>query len=111
MLWLSSPAGDCSPGEGPRFCMVENSDQVVHFGEYLKVLRNRFWVIFTIFALTVLSGWYVTEYVLPQVYTTSAQIQLHSAGELTVTGIGGGTTEKGFDATSFQAEFEIMQSP
>src|SRR6267378_1314052 len=91
--------------------MVENPDQIVHFGEYLKVIRNRFWVIFTIFALTVLSGWYVTQYVLPQVYTTSAQIQLHSPGELTVVGIGQGMTEKGFDPTNFQAEFEIMQSP
>src|SRR5579863_3946459 len=91
--------------------MVENPDQIVHFGDYLKVLRNRFWVIFTIFALTVLSGWYVTEYVLQQSYTAVAQIQIHSAGELTVRGIGEGLTEKGFDPTNFQAEFEIMQSP
>lgn len=91
--------------------MAENADQILHFHEYFKVIRNRLWVIFTIFSLTVLSGWYVTEQVLPKIYTASAQIQIKPRGVLSVQGLGGGATEKGFDQTNFQAEFEIMQSP
>jgi hypothetical protein len=49
--------------------MAENSDQILHFHEYFKIIRNRLWVIFTIFTLTVLSGYYVTNEVLPKGYT------------------------------------------
>ena len=91
--------------------MADNSDQILHFHEYFKIIRNRLWVIFTIFFLTVLSGWYVTNEVLPKIYTASAQIQILSRGVLDVSGISSAHTENYFDATSFQAEFEIMQSP
>jgi succinoglycan biosynthesis transport protein ExoP len=91
--------------------MVEQSHQILHFHEYFKIIRNRLWVIFTIFALTVLSGFYVTEEVLPKVYTASSQIQIRASRVLDVGGIGGGTTDKSVDATQFQNEFEIMQSP
>ena len=91
--------------------MAENSDQILHFHEYFKIIRNRLWVIFTIFTLTVLSGYYVTNAVLPKVYTATAQIQLHPARQLDVNGIGpDGTTFGVIDPTTFQAEFTIMQS-
>src|ERR1017187_10352852 len=91
--------------------MAENSDQILHLHEYFKIIRNRLWVIFTIFALTVLSGYYVTNEVLPKVYTATSQIQIRPRGVLEVAGVGpGGFTEKNFDPVNFQAEFEIMQS-
>src|SRR5271155_1802799 len=91
--------------------MVENSERVIHFYEYFRVVRNRLWVIFTIFILTVLSGAYVTEEVLPKEYTSSAQIQLSPRGEHTIDSFEAGTADKPFDSTAFNAEFEIMQSP
>ena len=91
--------------------MADTTSQTLHFNEYFKVIRNRLWVIFTIFVLTVATGEYVTEWVLPKVYTASAEIQLHPAGEHSVVTIDNAPAEKNFDATAFQAEFEILQSP
>jgi capsular exopolysaccharide synthesis family protein len=69
------------------------------------------WVIFTIFILTVISGYYVTNEVLPKKYTASAQIQIRPRGVHDVVGVGPDSqTERSFDSTNFQAEFEIMQS-
>ena len=91
--------------------MAENSDQILHFNEYFKIIRNRLWVIFTIFTLTVISGYYVTNEVLPKVYTATAEIQIRPSHETVITPVGpDGSTDRGFDLTSFQAEFEIMQS-
>ena len=91
--------------------MADNSDQILHFHEYFKIIRNRLWVIFTIFTLTVVSGYYVTNEVLPKVYTATAQIQLRPPRTTDITPMGpDGHTEQGFDPTNFQAEFEIMQS-
>src|ERR1700727_946217 len=90
--------------------MAENADQILHFHEYFKIIRNRLWVIFTIFALTVLSGWYVTEEVIEKEYTASSEIEVKPRGVVTVPGFTNPRTEGGFDATQFQAEFEIMQS-
>ena len=91
--------------------MAENSDQILHFHEYFKIIRNRLWVIFTIFTLTVLSGYYVTNEVLPKVYQSTAQIQIRPARTTDITPIGpDGATDRGLDAMQFQAEYEIMQS-
>jgi capsular exopolysaccharide synthesis family protein len=90
--------------------MADNSDQILHFHEYFKIIRNRLWVIFTIFALTVLSGYYVTNYVLPKVYTASSQIQIQPRGVVEVPGIASNRTEPGFDSVGFKDEFTIMQS-
>jgi len=91
--------------------MAENSDQILHFHEYFKIIRNRLWVIFTIFTLTVISGAYVTNEVLQKVYTATAQIQLRPREVTDITPIGpDGRTDQSFDTTAFQAEFEIMQS-
>ncbi len=90
--------------------MVENRDSVLHFHEYFRVIRNRLWVIFTIFILTVCSGAYVTEEVFPKIYTASTQIQVKKEGTSTINGHDV-TTEKPFDSTDFQAAFEIIKSP
>jgi capsular exopolysaccharide synthesis family protein len=89
--------------------MPENSDQILHFHEYFKIIRNRLWVIFTIFTLTVLSGYYVTNEVLPKIYSTTAQIQIRPRNVQDVPGFLG-TTDKNIDPAQFQAEFQIMQS-
>jgi succinoglycan biosynthesis transport protein ExoP len=91
--------------------MIEHSSSTVHFQEYFKVLRSRFWVIFTIFLLTVLSGAYVTEEVLPKIYEASTQIQIKPRGIVDVSTLDRTDTESPLDSTNFQAEFEIMQSP
>src|SRR5271170_7767859 len=90
--------------------MAENSDQILHLHEYFKIIRNRLWVIFTIFTLTVLSGYYVTNEVLPKVYTATAQIQIRPRGVVDVPSLDSTKTDGGFDPIAFQAEFEIMQS-
>jgi uncharacterized protein involved in exopolysaccharide biosynthesis len=69
------------------------------------------WVIFTIFALTVLSGYYVTNEVLPKVYSAASQIEIRPRGVVDVDTIGSGATEKNLNPSEFQAEFTIMQSP
>lgn len=89
--------------------MLENSDNTIHLREYFKVIRNRLWVIFTIFLLTVVSGIYVTEQVLPKVYTASAQIQILPRDQTTVQGFQN-TSDRPFDTTFFQSEMEVMQS-
>ena len=91
--------------------MADNSDQLLHFHEYFKIIRNRLWVIFTIFALTVLSGYYVTNYVQQKVYETSAQVLVNAQNLVTVQGINNGQTDRDISQMQFQSEFEIMQSP
>lgn len=91
--------------------MVENSNQTLHFNEYFKVIRNRLWVIFTIFVLTVATGEYITEWVLAKVYAATAQIQIQPEGEHSVGGIDNTPADKPFDPTAFQAEFEVLKSP
>src|SRR5471030_2699530 len=91
--------------------MADNTAQTIHFNEYFKVIRNRLWVIFTIFVLTVASGEYIREWVLLKEYSASAQIQIKPAGEHSVTGIDSAPADKSFDPTAFQAEFEVLQSP
>jgi succinoglycan biosynthesis transport protein ExoP len=90
--------------------MADNSSSTVHFGEYLKVLRTRFWIIFTIFVLTVVSGWYVTDQVMAKVYSASALIRVAPRGEEAVTSFDGTGTDRPFDQTAFQSESEIMKS-
>lgn len=91
--------------------MIENTSASAHLQEYFRVIRSRFWVIFTIFILTVLSGTYVTEEVLPKIYEADAQIEIKPRGLLDVNSLDSIKTDGQFDSTSFQAEFEIMQSP
>jgi len=90
--------------------MVESTERNPHFHEYFKVIRNRLWVIFTIFALSVGTGWYVTEQVLPKIYSATAQIEIKPRGIQEVPGFMQNSTDKGFDPTAFQTEFEIMHS-
>lgn len=90
--------------------MAENSDQIVHFNEYFKIIRNRLWVIFTILVLTVVSGFYVTNYVLQKGYTATAQIQILPRDVVLVPAMMNPKTTGQFDPTDFQAEYEIMQS-
>ncbi len=91
--------------------MAETADQVIHFSEYFKIIRNRLWVIFTILMLTLLSGAFVTEEILPKVYTSVAEIQIHHRGEVEAPSLNPASQQdKPFDPTDFQAEFEIMQT-
>jgi len=88
--------------------MLENSDNTIHLREYFKVIRGRLWVIFTIFILTVVTGVYVTQQVLPKVYTATTLIQITPRGETAVQF--DSPTDKPFDITAFQSEMENMQS-
>ena len=89
--------------------MIQNQNSV-HLQEYLKVLRTRFWVIFTIFILTVLSGFYMTEEVLPKVYSASTEIEVKPRGNVDLQTFDRQDTDRPFDPTTFQAEYEILQS-
>jgi polysaccharide biosynthesis transport protein len=91
--------------------MVESTDHTLHFHEYFRIVRNRLWVIFTIFILTVVSGAYVTEEILPKIYTATAQMQIKPRNITDITPFVEGGTDRSLDAQSFQAEYEIMQSP
>lgn len=90
--------------------MAESPDSSLHFHDYFKILRNRLWVIFTIFVLTVGSGIYVTTQVLQKKYTAAAQVQIQPRGQTSVSGFESNSTDRPFDPTVFQSEFEIMQS-
>ncbi|HUB66680.1 MAG TPA: hypothetical protein VL981_04270, partial [Candidatus Methylacidiphilales bacterium] len=66
-------------------------------------------MIFTIFAITTGSGWYVANEVLPKIYTASGEMQInprdiHDINEF------GESTEKQLDPVFFTAEFEVIQS-
>ena len=91
--------------------MITQSNNTVHLQEYFKVLKTRFWVIFTILVLTVLSGAYVSEEVLPKIYSADTQLEIKPRGVLDVNSLDLNNTDGKFDPTTFQAEFEIMQSP
>jgi capsular exopolysaccharide synthesis family protein len=84
----------------------------LHFNEYFRIIRNRLWVIFTIFALTLVSGIYVTEQVLPKSYTATAQIRIQGAQITTTAGLGSLDTsmERSIDSQEFQTEYERINS-
>src|SRR5271154_1178215 len=91
--------------------MAENSDQILHFHEYFNIIRNRLWVIFTIFILTVASGAYVTEEVIPKTYTASSEIQIQHEGKADSIGLIYATPNMMVDALDFEADYQKMQSP
>ena len=91
--------------------MADNSDQILHFHEYFKVIRNRLWVIFTIFTLTVLSGYYVTNEVLQKTYTATSEIKILPREITPIATPSGGKTEGEIGTQEFQNEFEVISSP
>jgi capsular exopolysaccharide synthesis family protein len=91
--------------------MADNSDQILHFHEYFKVIRNRLWVIFTIFALTVVSGYYVTNEVLPKVYSATAEIKILPRELTPIATTTTSHTEGEISSQEFQNEFEVITSP
>ncbi|MCE0523187.1 MAG: polysaccharide biosynthesis tyrosine autokinase [Methylacidiphilales bacterium] len=69
-------------------------------------------MIFTIFALTMVSGVYVTNEVLPKIYTATAQVRINATHVLDVQGLGQiGSPDKIIDPITFSTEYEIMKSP
>ncbi|MCE0499640.1 MAG: polysaccharide biosynthesis tyrosine autokinase [Methylacidiphilales bacterium] len=68
-------------------------------------------MIFTIFAITTGSGWYVANEVLHKSYTATGEMQIKPRGVVDVPSFIIGPTEKTEDMTAFQSEFEIIQSP
>ncbi len=92
--------------------MVENAEKAIHFHEYFNIVRNRLWVIFTIFILTVASGAYVTEEVIPKTYTASSEIQISHEGKSDAASFSGVTNPNmPVDQIEFQADYQKMQSP
>src|ERR1700678_1568524 len=89
--------------------MAENADKVIHFHEYFNIIRNRLWVIFTIFILTVASGAYVTEVVIPKTYTASSQIQILQERTPDVPSLTD-SPDITINAAEFEADFQKMQS-
>jgi uncharacterized protein involved in exopolysaccharide biosynthesis len=72
----------------------------IRFKRYLTVILRWLLIILVVFALTLLSGAYITNHVLPKVYTATAQMQVH-----------GQPHAGSFDETSLQAKIETMESP
>ncbi len=91
--------------------MADNSDQILHFHEYFKVIRNRLWVIFTIFCLTVSSGYYVTNYVLQKVYTATSEIKILPREMTPIATPSNQKTVAEIGPQEFQNEFEVITSP
>jgi succinoglycan biosynthesis transport protein ExoP len=90
---------------------MAQTDSSLHFSEYFRIIRNRLWVIFTIFALTLISGIYVTEELLVKNYTATAQIKIQSSAVHVQPGITMGDYDRPIDPTEFQTEYERMHSP
>jgi capsular exopolysaccharide synthesis family protein len=91
--------------------MADNSDQILHFHEYFKVIRNRLWVIFTIFTLTVLSGYYVTNEVLQKTYSATSEIKILPREVTPIPTPSSGKTDAEVGSQEFQNEFEVITSP
>jgi capsular exopolysaccharide synthesis family protein len=91
--------------------MADNSDQILHFHEYFKVIRNRLWVIFTIFTLTVLSGYYVTNEVLQKTYSATSEIKILPRQVTPIPTVQNGKTDGEVGPQEFQNEFEVITSP
>lgn len=91
--------------------MAETADEVIHFHEYFNIIRNRLWVIFTIFVLTVASGAYVTEEVIPKTYTATSEIQIVHERNAIVPTLLEINPNLSVDAIDFEADFQKMQSP
>ena len=89
---------------------MAQSESTLHFGEYFRIIRNRLWVIFTIFALTLISGIYVTEEVLPKEYSSTAQLKIQSSDVHVMPGLSM-DYDRPIDSTEFQTEYERMHSP
>jgi len=92
---------------------MPHSENTLHFSEYFRIIRNRLWVIFTIFALTLVSGIYVTVQVLPRSFTSTAQIRIQSAAVTTADGVGPTSemSDRPIDPYEFQTEYERINSP
>jgi succinoglycan biosynthesis transport protein ExoP len=92
---------------------MPQSENSLHFSEYFRIIRNRLWVIFTIFALTLVSGIYVTVQVLPKSYTATAQIGIQSAQNTVTPGISpiSDMPDRPIDTYEFQTEYERITSP
>jgi succinoglycan biosynthesis transport protein ExoP len=90
---------------------MAQTESSLHFSEYFRVVRNRLWVIFTIFALTLISGIYVTEEVIEKQYTSTAQIKIQSADMQYMPAPGAVNFDRPIDSTEFQTEYERMHSP
>lgn len=67
------------------------------FSRYLTVILRWLLIAFVVFALANLIGFYITDHILPKVYTATAQIQIVA-------------NPQSSDAP-FQAELETMESP
>ena len=91
--------------------MADNSDQILHFHEYFKVIRNRLWVIFTIFTLTVHSGYYVTNEVLQKTYSATSEIKILPRELTPIPTTTSGHTQGEIGPQEFQNEFEVITSP
>jgi succinoglycan biosynthesis transport protein ExoP len=92
---------------------MPQSENSLHFSEYFRIIRNRLWVIFTIFALTLVSGIYVTVQVLPKSYTATAQIGIQSSNNTPMPGVGPDSMmpDRPIDTYEFQTEYERITSP
>src|ERR1700722_10177116 len=91
---------------------MPHSESSLHFSEYFRIIRNRLWVIFTIFALTLVSGIYVTVQVLPKSYSSTAQIRIQSAANTVTSGVGPASEmpDRPIDPYEFQTEYERITS-
>jgi succinoglycan biosynthesis transport protein ExoP len=92
---------------------MAHSENTLHFSEYFRIIRNRLWVIFTIFALTLLTGIFVTVQVLPKSYISTAEIRIQSAANPTVTPIDGAglLSEHDIGNYEFETQYERIMSP
>jgi succinoglycan biosynthesis transport protein ExoP len=89
---------------------MAHTENTLHFGEYFRIIRNRLWVIFTIFALTLITGIYVTEEVLPREYTSTAEIKIQSAHDYRIRGVDSDYNAP-LESTEFTTEEERIRSP
>ena len=80
-----------------------NVAATIRFKRYLTVTLRWLLIILVVFVLTFLSGVYITNHLLPKVYTATAQIEIRPNGVVWPIHL--------LDQRDFQAEFEIMQSP
>src|SRR4051812_48326338 len=90
--------------------MPTSQESTLHFLDYWRIIRIRKTVIISVFLLIAITATVVT-FILPQYYSSTARIEINSAGNV-IAEMGGSQSalQSGYDPYYIQTEFSKMQS-
>jgi uncharacterized protein involved in exopolysaccharide biosynthesis len=80
------------------------------FQRYLSVISRWLLILGLVFAATMLAGQFVTDYLLPQTYTTTAKVEVRPQGVVDTDSITLARHPTVYSSSAFKAEIAIMRS-